>query len=79
MIALTEELLDTANQNDGSSGLVTGTSGEVSPNLHLSGSSFDVSLLPTFVFLDFEQLCRIYRRIIFLKKALHLGIQFSVL
>ncbi|KAH6761087.1 nucleic acid binding/RNA binding protein [Perilla frutescens var. hirtella] len=41
VIALTKELLETAKQNDGSSGLVTGISGEASPNLHLSGSSFD--------------------------------------
>ncbi|KAH6837919.1 nucleic acid binding/RNA binding protein [Perilla frutescens var. hirtella] len=41
VIALTKELLETAKQNDGSSGLVTGISDEASPNLHLSGSSFD--------------------------------------
>ncbi|KAH6804276.1 nucleic acid binding/RNA binding protein [Perilla frutescens var. frutescens] len=43
VIALTKELLETAKQNDGSSGLVTGISGEASPNLHLSGSSFDTA------------------------------------
>ncbi|XP_057797854.1 uncharacterized protein LOC131013971 isoform X3 [Salvia miltiorrhiza] len=41
VIALTEELLETAKQNDGSSELVTGASGEASPDLQLSGSTFD--------------------------------------
>ncbi|KAI3448381.1 hypothetical protein Pfo_005046 [Paulownia fortunei] len=41
VIALTEELLATAKQSD-SSGLVTGTTGEASPNLHPSGSSYHV-------------------------------------
>ncbi|KAL1553244.1 survival of motor neuron-related-splicing factor 30-like isoform X1 [Salvia divinorum] len=41
VIALTEELLTTAKQNDGRSELVTGTSGEASPDLQLSGSTFD--------------------------------------
>lgn len=49
MIALTEELLETAKPNDGSSELVTGTSGEASPDLQLSGGAFDVSPLPTCV------------------------------
>ncbi|XP_042000021.1 survival of motor neuron-related-splicing factor 30-like [Salvia splendens] len=41
VIALTEELLTTAKQNDGSSELVNGTSGEASPDLQLSGITFD--------------------------------------
>ncbi|XP_047964560.1 survival of motor neuron-related-splicing factor 30-like isoform X8 [Salvia hispanica] len=41
VIELTEELLETAKQNDGSSELVTGTSGEASPDLQLSGRTFD--------------------------------------
>lgn len=40
MIALTEELLETAKQNDGGSELIAGTS-EVSPSLH-AGSSIHV-------------------------------------
>ncbi|KAK6121273.1 hypothetical protein DH2020_044976 [Rehmannia glutinosa] len=42
VIALTEELLATAKQTDNSSALVTGTSGEASPNPYLSESSFHV-------------------------------------
>ncbi|KAI3445545.1 hypothetical protein Pfo_002210 [Paulownia fortunei] len=42
VIALTEELLATAKQSDGNSGLGTGITGEASPNLHLSGSAFNV-------------------------------------
>ncbi|KAL8541875.1 hypothetical protein ACS0TY_002936 [Phlomoides rotata] len=38
VIALTEELLETAKQNNGSSELVAGTSGEVSPSLHARSS-----------------------------------------
>ena len=49
MIELTEELLETAKQNDGSSELVTGTSGEASPDLQLSGRTFDVSPIRTCV------------------------------
>lgn len=52
MIALTEELLETAKENDGSSDLVTGTSGEASPNLQHSGNAFDVSLLPALLLLS---------------------------
>ncbi|KAK4402031.1 hypothetical protein Sango_0943800 [Sesamum angolense] len=42
VITLTEELLATANQSDGNSELVAGTTAEVSPSLHLPGSSSDV-------------------------------------
>ncbi|XP_011087620.1 survival of motor neuron-related-splicing factor 30 isoform X2 [Sesamum indicum] len=42
VITLTEELLATAKQSDGNSELVAGTSAEVSPSLHLPGSSSDV-------------------------------------
>lgn len=57
VIALTEELLTTAKQNGGSSELVNGTSGEASPDLQLSGITFDVSPFLICFFdesLDFE-------------------------
>ncbi|KAL8490646.1 hypothetical protein ACS0TY_022591 [Phlomoides rotata] len=38
VIALIDELLETAKQNDGSSELVVGTSGEVSHSLHARSS-----------------------------------------
>ncbi|KAL8503872.1 hypothetical protein ACS0TY_022554 [Phlomoides rotata] len=38
VIALIDELLETAKQNDGSSELVAGTSGEVSHSLHARSS-----------------------------------------
>ncbi|EYU33296.1 hypothetical protein ABFS82_14G085800 [Erythranthe guttata] len=43
VIQLTEELLETAKHSDSSPGIVAGTNGESSQNLHLSGNSFQES------------------------------------
>lgn len=64
MIALTEELLETAKENDGS--------GEASPNLQLSGSSFDVSLSPTLLLFELIVMLDPYKTLYSWKKVLHL-------